>query len=210
MKRLVFIVILSLSVFVSNAQISATDTLKPGYKAGFKPNRSHFGLSLGSSFATTSGFGSGLTTYITPTFSYDVSKRFRIGGGLSYMNTTLFNVHPYYGSESAAGISTNYSTAMIFVNGSYLVNDRLTIYGSAFKVIPLGENPLPYNPYSPISKNGAQGVNVNVDYRIGENFHIQAGFGYSQGVNPYRASPFYSDPFNQGAFPAFGSGYPGH
>jgi hypothetical protein len=136
-----------------------------------------------------------------------VSKRFRIGGGITYINTNLFNTRSFYSGESAPGFNGNYSTGMVHVNGTYLVNNKLTLSGSAFKAFPISGDPLPYNPFSPISPKGAQGVNFSIDYKVAENFHIQAGFGYSEGVNPYYGNSYYQNPFQQGIGQGFGQGF---
>lgn len=200
---------LFLLLFVTvKAQLISSDTIKQQRTFGFQPGKFDYGLSLGSQFSTTSGYGSALTTYVAPTLSYNLSKRFRIGGGITYVNTNLFNAQAWYSSESTQGINGNYSTGIIHLNGTYLVSNKLTLSGSAFKAFPISAEPLPYNPYNPISSKGAHGVNVNIDYKVTENFHIQAGFGYSSGVNALYSNSYYQDPFQQGFGSGFGFGKP--
>lgn len=192
------------------AQVPRYDTSRTIQTNGFQKGKFDYGLSIGSQFSTTSGHGSALNSFVSPSISYNVSKRFRIGGGITYVNTNLFNTRSWYSSESAPGTSGNFSTGLIYVNGTYLVSNRLTITGSAFKAFPISGDPLPYNLYNPISNKGAQGVNFNVDYRIGEHFHIQAGFGYAEGVNPYYGNSYFQNPFQQGPGQGFGFGSPYH
>lgn len=191
-----------------NGQITRYDTISTQKFTGFQPGKFDYGLSLGSQFSTTTGYGSALTSYVAPTISYNLTKRFRIGGGITYINTNLFNTRPLYGAEGTQSISGNYSTGLVHINGTYLVSNKLTLSGSAFKAFPISSEPLPYNPYNPISSKGAQGVNFNIDYKITENFHIQAGFGYSSGVNPLYSNSYYQNPFQQGFGPGFGFGAP--
>jgi hypothetical protein len=190
------------------AQSSLRDSLETGAARLYQPKKYHVGLSLGSEFTSVSGFGSGLTTRVAPTVSYNVSKRFQISGGISIATTNYFDVRSFYGDGTQAATSGNFTSATLFVSGSYLVNDRLTVTGSAFKMFPLTSDPLPYNPFNPVSRNGAQGIDFNVGYRIGNNMHIQAGFRYTEGVNPYYNDPFGSSPYMHdpfGAYPGFGS-----
>ncbi len=210
MKRNLLSAIFVCVTIFSMAQEARFDSAKAINSNGFRPGKWDYSLSVGSQFTSTSGYGSGLSSYVSPSVSYNVSKRFRLGGGITYINTNLFDVRSWYASEKTPGISGNFSTGIVYVNGTYLAGDRLTISGSAFKAFPISDTPLPYNPYNPISGNGAHGMNLNVDYKIGENFHIQAGFGYSSGVNPYYGNSFYQQPFQQGFGQGFGFGNPYH
>ncbi|MEI7983895.1 MAG: hypothetical protein WCI71_19775 [Bacteroidota bacterium] len=182
------------------SQAMYPDSLNRSDFRRFKPHIVDYHLTLGSEFFMVSGFGSGISTYVTPSISYAVNNRLRIGGGISLSATNYFNMLPYSPGESAVGTNGNFTSATIFVNGQYLVNDRLTIFGSAFKQFPVTADPLPYNPFNPVSKKGAQGINVNMDYRFGRNFHIQAGFRYTEGLYPgyfNTANPFSSSPWDE-------------
>lgn len=181
-------------------QTFPSDPLKYSGFSGFRAHSLNYNLSIGTQFTSVSGYVSGITSFLTPHFSYTVNKRLRIGGGFSLSNTNYFNIQSFSTGESPISSNGNFTTATIFVNGQYLVNDRLTIYGSAFKQIPIDGDPLPYNSYYPVSRKGAQGININMDYRIGEHFHIQAGFRYTEGRRNdcfYPTVPFLSDPWNQ-------------
>jgi len=197
------IIISAIILFISVPLFSQTkpaDSLAPDSPHFFQPRKFDYGLTLGSEFTSISGFGSGLTTYVTPRISYNMSKRFSIGGGFSIIQTNYFGAKPYFQNEQNAFSNGNFTSAMLFVSGQYLVNDRLTIYGSAFKQFPITQDPLPYNPFNPVSKNGAQGIHFNVGYKIGKNVMIQAGFRYSEGMNPYNCYSNYNDPFHSGSY----------
>ena len=194
------------------SQTVLSDSSAAGSGHFFQKGKFDYGLNLGSEFTSASGFGSAFSTQVSPHFYYNVSKRFRIGGGITAANTGYINAKPLFGNESVHGSSGNFTTAGIFVSGQYLVNDRLTITGSAFKIFPVSRDPLPYNPFNPVSPNGAQGINFNVGYKVGKNMYIQAGFRYSEGLSPYNNSNgrYPADPFHQGSFvPGFGTTNPG-
>ena len=201
-----FFLLFTLPLF---SQTMAADSGFNRIRHVFQPGRVDYGVNLGSEFTAVSGFGSGLTTQVAPHFFYNVSKRFRIGGGISIATTNYFNARSWFPNETTAPANGSFQTGSVFVSGQYLLSDRLTLSGSAYKIFPITKDPLAYNPFNPISRNGAQGVNFNVDYKIGEHMHIQAGFRYSQGVNPYSAGSFNSDPFQTGSYGnGFGSGHP--
>jgi hypothetical protein len=205
MKKPAFVLfILFLLTGTVFSQVNRLDSSVTGAQIP-QPGKFSYGLELGSEFASFSGAGSGFSSWITPRVSFNVNKRLTVGGGFSVINTNYFNVRPLYSIESATPWSGNTTSAAIFVNGQYKVNDRLSVFGSAYKVFPVSSEPLPYNPFNPISAKGSQGVDFNVGYKIGRNAYIQAGFRYSDGRSPYQTDPFNRDPFNQ-SFPFQQSG----
>lgn len=171
------------------------DSLFSNGERFFQPKKFDYNLTMGSEFTSVSGYGSGLNTYVTPHVSYNLNRRLRIGGGISIMQTNYFKTRSYFQHEQGATASGNFSTAMIFIDGQYIVNNRLTISGSAYKQLPVSRDPLPYNPFNPVSARGSQGINLNVGYKVGEHIYIEAGFRYSDGLNPG-----YNDPFNRNSY----------
>jgi hypothetical protein len=198
MNRYLAILTFLMIMAASFGQLPAADSIREGGN-GFIPRKFDYHVSAGSMFTTSSGFGSGLTSYISPSVSYGINSKLRIGGGFSVINTTFFNAKSWYAPESVPGYSGNMSSVVLFVNGQYMVNDRLTISGSAYKQVPLYSDPLPYNPYYPMSGQDAQGIDLNVAYKIGRNSSIHLGFGYSKGMNPYFSDPFNASPFSSGS-----------
>jgi hypothetical protein len=200
MRRLsTFVIFFLLTSTVFCQEVNSDTVFNPDQRL-LKPKKFNYHLTLGSEFTSASGFGSALNTYVTPSFSYNLSKRFSIGGGISVIQTNYFNARPLYQDGQSSSTSGNFTSGMIFVSGQYLVSDRLTIYGSAYKQFPITKDPLPYNPFNPVSSRGAQGVDFNVGYRIGDNVYIQAGFHYSDGQNPYYNDPFNNNPFMNNSY----------
>lgn len=204
MKQPAIIVILLILVAPVFGQVTAKDSVSGSDQRLFQPGRPDYHVSLGSQFTTVSGFGSALTTFVTPRISYNLTKRLSIGGGISIVRTNYFNTRSYFQSDQA-GHDGNFTSAMVFVSGQYLVSERLSIAGSAYKQFPLGRDPLPYNPFSPVSSLGTQGINFDLGYKIGDHIYIQAGFRYSEGRNPwitdpYQHSPFLDDPYGHQPF----------
>ena len=213
MKRLTTFVLLFFLVTQVFCHVLRNDTTFSQDGGHFlQPKKINYNVTLGSEFTSFSGFGSALSTYITPRFSYNLNKRLSIGGGISVVQTNYFKARSSFQSEQATSGSGNgsFTSGMIFIDGQYLVNKRLTIYGSAYKQFPVTADPLPYNPFNPVSSRGAQGINLNMSYKIGEHILIQAGFRYSEGTNPYYANPFTRNPFlNDSWRPSSGFGTPG-
>ena len=207
MKRLPVLAFMFFLMTTAYCQVSPGDSVAGNGQHFFQPKKFGYGLTLGSQFTSVSGFGSGLSTYVTPHFSYNLNKRLSVGVGISIIQTNYFNTRSYAPNELTASGNGNFTSALIFVDGQYIVNERLTITGSAFKQFPITHDPLPYNPFNPVSANGAQGIDFNVGYKVGNHMYIQAGFRYSEGLNPYYRDPFNRNPFMNESFgtpPGFG------
>ncbi len=181
MKKISFILFLS-GLFISGyTQFPAADSANTTYF----PRKLNVHFSVGSQFSSYTGYGYGLSTFVSPSLTYDVSKRFRIRGGLSLITTNYYGIQSFLSEQGNSKSQLNYTSAFLYVSGTYLLNKNLTLSGMAFKEFPLAGDPLPFSPYQSYSKEGAQGIRMDVNYKIGENFQIQAGFGYSKGINPY-------------------------
>jgi len=181
MRKYLFYILLFGSIFRVSAQQSATDSVRQKFMA----KKFNVHLSLGNQFSSYSGYGSALSTIVTPTFTYDLSKRLQLQGGISLLTTNYFGVRPFFSESNGPASSGNFTSALLFVSGTYLLNNNISISGSAFKEFPVSGDPLPYSPFQPYSNDGAHGIRMDINYKVGEHFQIQAGFGYSKGVNPY-------------------------
>jgi hypothetical protein len=162
---------------------------------GFVPGKISSGVQLGTFFNSFSGNGSSFSTYVTPHISYSFNYRLRINAGITIINSSLYGIKPWYSMNQESSLNGNFTNALIFVSGDYLVNDRLKVSGSLFKEFNLLNSVTGYNPYR---TENAQGAFMRIDYKVFENFHIEAGFGYSKGVDPwsnYMGYPYSNSPF---------------
>jgi hypothetical protein len=163
---------------------------------GFIPKKFTSGMQIGSFFTSSSGYGSSFSTYISPTVSYAFTPRFKINAGITIMNSTLYGIKPWYSMNQESTLDGNFTNALVVVSGDYLVNDRLKVSGTLFKEFNLLNSVEGYNPYS---MNNAQGAFMKVEYKVFENFHIEAGFGYTKGVNPYSHN-YFGNPYSYSPF----------
>ncbi|MEI7663573.1 MAG: hypothetical protein WCK34_15295 [Bacteroidota bacterium] len=199
MKRPAAAIFLLLITISLCSQTLMVDSVFTGSQHLLQPGKFNYGLNLGSEFASIKGFGSEITTQVSPHFSYNVSKRFSVGIGIGMGTTHYINARSWFQNEQPAASNGSFTTGSIYVSGQYLVSDRITLSGSAFKIFPVTKDPLPFNPFNPVSRNGAQGANLNIDYKISDHFHIQANFRYSQGLSPFNLHSGYNDPFQPGS-----------
>ncbi|MBE0649105.1 MAG: hypothetical protein IH596_15140 [Bacteroidales bacterium] len=204
MKRSLSLLILIFAALVGNTQNLVSDSLPQSMTVNqdgtltTPPGRMQTNVIVGTQFSTSSWFGSGLTTFISPSVSYRVTPKFSVRGGLTISNTALFGYKPWFTAEGSPTYDANFTKAVLYLEGSYRVTDRLTISGAGFKEFTITDNSNFYNPYS---KNEPYGIYLNADYKIAEGAHIQLGFGYTRGYSNYMGSPMYDpSPFSRGSF----------
>ena len=149
-----------------------------------------FNLQTGASFNSGFGGGSLFNTFVAPSFSQPLGKKFTISAGAIIGNTTFSNTQMLNSEGQFSPVSGNLTTFTIFTSGAYQVNDRLTVSGSAYKTINPAFNPR-MNPEN--LRMEAQGMSVGVGYRIGDNMHIGAEFRMNQGDGSFY-QPHYGIP----------------
>lgn len=156
-------------------------------------NKMHVNIMAGTEFWTSPGYSSGIATYLMTGITYPVEKRFNIGGGIGIINSTSVGVKhtsvEYFGNPN----STN---ALVYVTGQYLLSQRVTVSGTLFKEFDVLNNSPEYQHFR---KNMPQGAYMKINYKINDFMQIEAGFGYSRGINPYynsyMGSPLYNRTF---------------
>ncbi len=170
---------------------------------GFKPD---VRVSMGTSF---SSFGSGFNsfgTYIAPEISMPVTKKFSVQVGLGY--SSMFLNTP--GETMLSQNNSQYGS--IYISGTYQVNEKLTIRGTGYKTFLLNPNNFTENGNSNFYDFSNQGVRLDMDYKVSDEFRIGISFEYREqnypnfypynynGMNGFGDSPFQRNP-------AFGSGF---
>lgn len=164
----------------------------PGSSLFSSNTAERFSLVSGAGFSTFGRSGSMFDTWVAPSFTQPLSKKFSLSAGAIIGNTTFTGMPVFNHEGNISSFSGNLTTFTLFTSGTYQMNDRLTISGSAYKTI----NPAFNNRLNPESlRMEAQGVSVGVGYKIGENMHIGAEIRMQQGN-----SNFYS-PFSNPASP---------
>lgn len=190
-----FIILLLLSGVTAEAQIvndssSPYHAINPSLQVttGLKPMQ--FSLQTGAMFSSGYGGGGLFNTYIAPSFSQPLSKKLTLSAGAVISNTTFNNVSLLNQEGSITPTSGNLTTYTLYTSGSYQVNDRLTVSGSAYKTI----NPAFNQRLNPENlQMEAQGMSFGIGYKVGENMHIGAEFRMNQGNSNFY-QPYYGFP----------------
>lgn len=175
-------------------EAAAVEEVKPSWTG---PKLS-YSLSAGASFSS----GLGNAQYLTPSVRYQVSNRFRVNAGLTYMNVSSYNM-PAVTPEGTTIMYRNNggSHYIASVGVDYLASDRLILSGNIWKDFSnLPAQNLNYGLYSP----GRFGADFQATYKITENLSVSGGLRYSEGASPF-ASPFYNPGF--GTYNRSGFGY---
>ena len=167
----------------------------------FKPSVS---VSLGTSFST---FGSGYNafgTYIAPEISMPISKKFSVSFGMGYSNM-------FYNSPVESGFQGNSrSYGNLFVSGTYQVNEKLIVRGTAYKTFMLNP-PTTIKAINPqFIDFSSQGVIFDAEYKVSEHFKVGVSIEYREqnypsfydfnrnGINNFGGSPFSTPSFGRG------------
>jgi hypothetical protein len=199
MNNKVLHILLALIVsFGAFAQADSTDVEdyvieNPDYGVPFdslsSKDKIHYSFGMGVGFGTST-YGDYFSTYYQPMISYDVSPKFKINTGLTYINTSVNNV-PVIADYQYQLFSGNISQYNAFIGGEYQLSDRLSVGGSIFYDFTA------YNAMNGTSLDAGNGLeNLGysgyVKYKVNDSFSIQAEVRVND-KNPYmnrRNSPF--------------------
>jgi hypothetical protein len=153
----------------------------------FKPGDIGFTMQVGTGFAGNFKGNSSFSTYVSPALAYNISPRFRIKAGV-----TVFQNFgdPYYSGYDNyySPVMNSGTTTSIFVQGDYLVSNKLMLSGAYYK---------DFNSFNPnvtdprLKTPESQGMILNLNYRPTSSFEINASFGYGNGARSGMHSPFY-------------------
>ncbi len=146
-------------------------------------------MEMGTSFSVGSGSAGLFGVYAAPHISYKVSPKLRVNFGTVIQNTNFINYYnPYntFAPEYTQTFGSSITRTLVYAEGQYLVNPRLMVNAKVYKEISTFGTPQ-VNPHA-LDLDG-EGVSVGFQYKVNENMHIGAQFGYSKGRNPY--NPYY-------------------
>lgn len=192
-KLLLIILLLSGMAAVAQNQDEGTNSFQaidPSLQTitGLQPVQ--FNLQTGAMFSSGYGGGGLFNTYVAPSFNQPLGKKFTLSAGAVISNTTFNNVPLLNEEGSFSPTSGNLTTYTLYTSGSYQVNDRLTVSGSAYKTI----NPAFNQRLNPENlQMEAQGMSFGIGYKVGENMHIGAEFRMNQGNSNFY-QPYYRFP----------------
>ena len=129
-------------------------------------------LSLGTSF---SSFGPGMTgfgTYVAPEVSLPVSEKFSVSFGMGF-SSMAFN------SPAESGLqSVNTSYGNLFISGTYQVNEKLKVRGTAYKTFILNSSAIDNSLNPSFFDFSNQGIAIDAEYKVNDKFRIGVSVEY--------------------------------
>ncbi|MCB2408302.1 hypothetical protein [Hymenobacter lucidus] len=147
--------------------------------------------SVNAGFITAGRFGS--ASYLTPLASYQLTKRFSVFAGVTYMH-----IVPGIGATTPEGARTigvsGLNRYVVQGGGAYALSPRVTLVGSAWKDLTPATFGNGVNPYAGFTNNMGSGVNMRADFKITEHMTVSGGVRVSNGAAP-GYSPFSIGPF---------------
>jgi hypothetical protein len=158
----------------------------------FKPGDIGVSMQLGTGFGSNFHGNSSFTSFVSPSFAYNVSSRLRLKAGVTVFNNSgspLYHGYDYYSPVMANGTTTS-----IFVQGDYLLSNKLMISGALYKDFST------FNPHITdprLKPPESQGMILNLNYKPTSTVEINASFGYGNGNRSMLHDPFYRN----GMFP---------
>jgi hypothetical protein len=131
-------------------------------------------------------------TYIAPEIRYKAARRVHFSAGVilstGYFSGAGFENPATAGSGSTPLSGNRFNRILVFAEGNYQVNPRLTVGGMVVKEL---DNDM-YRQLNAFQKNsGFQSIGMNVNYKITDNFHVGARVNVTDG-RPY----YFNDPTN--------------
>jgi opacity protein-like surface antigen len=156
-------------------QVDANAPLLPAKKV-------EYSLSTGTSFGM--GTYSSSSYFIAPQMNYQISPKFKLNTGVVFVQSNLMlpNTSTLNLGQQSQMFEQKTSETLVFANGDYQVNNKLTITGSVVK-----------NFNSPASskmqengwRNSFQMMSMGFQYKITSNMSIGAEFKMVQSDNLY-------------------------
>ncbi len=175
--------LLFMNTALSQPNVYANQTNK-GFQKGAQPKVS---VSLSTAF-NSYGYGlNGLSTSIMPKVSFPVSNKFAITAGIGYSSIFMNN------NSASVFNSAPTSYGHVFVSGDYLLTDKITLRGTAYKTFRLGQpqTDISNDMGSPFYDFSSQGVIMDVEYKVNDKFRINVGFEYREQKYPMYGPGFH-------------------
>lgn len=125
----------------------------------------------------------GAASYLSPVLSYQLTPRFRVFTGGTYLRTFPgVGLAPGPGGDAATPVALRgFNRYFVQGGGTYDVSARLSLTGTAWKELtPLTTDNYRVNPYAGFG----QGMSLRADYHITPNFSVSGGLRMSQGGYP--------------------------
>jgi len=169
----------ALSLLLANLALAQAPVTSMAPSPGLLGPRVSYHLDAGMQFAGRYGSAS----YLSPTATYQLSNRFSLFTGVTFLRTQS-NLGYAYGYSAERPVAPNLNTnnhLILQAGGTYLVSPRLALTGSAWKDLSKQPYMPTVNPYAGFTNMGS-GVNIRADYQLTEHLSVSGGVRVTQGA----------------------------
>lgn len=182
MRKLITLTLILASASLSQAQSTAEDYFTPSKKKLLSAERVSASISAGAGVSFLgSSKNTAFTTFVAPKIGYQLNERLKLNLGLMHYSITG-NTYMAVGQNEALinPNSKNRTGNLIFAEGEYLVNKKISVNGGVMVDANNFNN----------SKNNYKAVSLGMDYKVSK--HSSIGFKaiISEGDSPYRNGSF--------------------
>ena len=134
-------------------------------------DKMHYSFEVGTGFGNSSIYGNYFSTYYRPVVSFDVSPRFSVYTGLTYVNSSVDNI-PVLSESGYQLFSGSISQYDAFIGGKYKLTDKLSVGGSIYYDFTS------YNAFDGTALNNGSGLDnigysASFEYKATNNLTIQ-------------------------------------
>jgi len=168
----------NLGSIADSSSVRDTSSFIKMNRGNIKPpfsNNPHLSLQTGVSFFSI-GKQSIFDKWVAPELTYSLTPKLNLTVGAVAMFSNYSGFQNNMNNEGVKTFSPNTVNGQyfLFAQGSYLLNDRITLRGTIMKEVPNKQ----INPY-------ALNINrVGVDFKVSDNFTISADYLRIKGYNP--------------------------
>lgn len=193
MKKLIFTLPLFFSFLYSFGQTDSSDYFDSSIlKQPIKTN-GHWGINAGG-FAGSMNGNSYYGSFLSPNYTYDLTKKFSVQGGIMFSNV---NTPGFTTNEGYQILPKSFNTSIIYAQGIYKVNEKVFLTGGAYTSL----QPSSHNSLNKAYTNDIKGGKLGIGYNISESSSIYLEMQFNRGRSPFNTfgNP-YSNQFNTSPF----------
>ena len=148
-------------------------------------NKGHVNMSVGTSFSYMKGYGSLMGFYAAPAYTFSLSNKWSLHGGLIASSYAGLNSYLYGGEYNT---NPSMTSLAVFAAASYRMSDRLILHGAGVKHLVSTAVP-------PLVSYPADNFSLGATYQLGNNISIGASLQINRGNGSYYGSPFHGTYF---------------
>ncbi len=156
-----------------------------------KHDRFSHSVAVGTGYSSFGNSMSMMSTYIAPSFNYEVNQKFNISVNGIIMRNNMSGIEGVFGSSPEYGYNSNVSNYGISGMAHYQLSEKWSIWGDGAYF----ENQSVFTDYrAEMYDADFKTVSIGVGYKVNDNLHFNFQYRYSNGLNPaYNfGSPYYN------------------